>query len=63
MVWMPKMLKEELKEKLIERGKEIGDPDLINKIADETVGTDEATVYEWLQKVGHPAVKMESIVG
>jgi len=63
MVWMPKMLKEELKEKLIERGKEIGVPDFFDKIADETVGTDEATVYEWLKKVGHPAVEMESIIG
>ena len=34
MVWMPKMLKEELKERLIKRGEELGDPDFINKIAD-----------------------------
>ncbi|MBW1713665.1 MAG: CO dehydrogenase/CO-methylating acetyl-CoA synthase complex subunit beta, partial [Deltaproteobacteria bacterium] len=61
-VWLPKMLKEELKEKLMERGKEIGVPDFYDKIADETVGTDEATVYEWLKKVGHPALEMEPLI-
>ena len=62
-VWLPKSLKEELKEKLMERGKEIGIPDLYDKIADETVGTDEATVYEWLKKVGHPALEMDPLIG
>ncbi|MFH1033032.1 MAG: acetyl-CoA decarbonylase/synthase complex subunit alpha/beta [Pseudomonadota bacterium] len=63
LVWMPKSLKEELREGLERRGKEIGVPDLIDKIADETVGIDEASVYEFLQKVGHPAVSMDPIVG
>ncbi|MBW2617463.1 MAG: CO dehydrogenase/CO-methylating acetyl-CoA synthase complex subunit beta [Deltaproteobacteria bacterium] len=63
MVWMPKMLKEELKERLVLRGEELGVPDLYDKIADETVGIDEAKVYEWLQKAGHPAVGMDPIVG
>ncbi len=63
MVWMPKSLKEELREGLEKRGKELGIPDLIDKIADETVGTDEATVMAFLQKVGHPALTMDPIVG
>jgi len=63
LVWMPKSLKEELRDGLERRGKEIGIPDLIDKIADETVGTDEATVWEFLQKVGHPAVNLPPIVG
>ncbi len=63
MVWMPKSLKEELKEGLERRGEELGVPDLIEKIADETVGTDEATVLEFLQKVGHPALEMDPITG
>ena len=63
MVWMPKALKEELREELLRRGEEIGVPDLIDKIADETVGTDEASVMEFLQKVGHPAVSMEPLIG
>ncbi len=63
MVWMPKSLKEELREGLLRRGEELGVPDLIDKIADETVGTDEASVLEFLQKVGHPALSMDPIVG
>jgi acetyl-CoA synthase len=63
MVWMPKSLKEELAEGLKRRGEELGVPDLIDKIADETVGTDEATVLEFLQKVGHPAMEMDPITG
>jgi acetyl-CoA synthase len=63
MVWMPKSLKEELREGLERRGKELGVPDLIDKIADESVGTDENTVMEHLKKVGHPALEMEPITG
>jgi len=63
MVWMPKSLKEELEEGLKRRGQELGVPDLIDKIADETVGIDEATVLEHLQKVGHPAMEMDPITG
>ncbi|BEQ17135.1 acetyl-CoA decarbonylase/synthase complex subunit alpha/beta [Desulfoferula mesophila] len=63
MVWMPKSLKEELAEGLKRRGEEMGVPDLFDKIADETVGIDEATVLEFLQKVGHPAMNMDPITG
>ncbi|KPA15325.1 bifunctional acetyl-CoA decarbonylase/synthase complex subunit alpha/beta [Candidatus Magnetomorum sp. HK-1] len=63
MVWMPKILKEELKDRIDKRGQEIGVPDLYDKIADETVGTTEDEVYAFLQKVKHPAIEMESLVG
>ncbi|MCD6293964.1 MAG: CO dehydrogenase/CO-methylating acetyl-CoA synthase complex subunit beta [Deltaproteobacteria bacterium] len=63
MVWMPKMLKEELKDRLISRGEELGVPDLIDRIADETVGTDEETVLAFLKEKDHPALKMDPIVG
>jgi len=63
MVWMPKMLKEELKERLIKRGEELGVPNLYDLIADETVGTTEEEILPWLQKVGHPALTMEPLVG
>jgi acetyl-CoA synthase len=62
MVWMPKNLKEELKDRIAKRGKEMGVPDLYDKIADETVGTTEAEVMEFLQKVKHPALTMEPLV-
>jgi len=58
-VWMPKELKEALKEKLIERGKEIGIDNFYDMIADEDVGTDPDTVVEFLTKVGHPALTMD----
>ncbi len=63
MVWMPKSLKEELKERLEMRGKELGVPDLIDRIADETVGTDEESVLAYLKEKDHPALKMDPIVG
>jgi acetyl-CoA synthase len=63
LVWMPKILKEELKERLIKRGEELGDPDFINKIADETIGISEEEIMPFLEKVGHPALSMDPIIG
>ena len=63
MVWMPKSLKEELRERLVTRGEEIGYPNLVDMIADETVGVSEDEIYPFLEKVGHPAIKMDPIVG
>ena len=62
-VWMPKSLKDELRERLEMRGEELGVPDLIDRIADETVGTDEETVLAYLKEKDHPALKMDPIVG
>jgi acetyl-CoA synthase len=62
LVWMPKSLKEELRERLIKRGEELGYPNLIDMIADETVGTTEDEIYAFLEEKGHPALKMESIL-
>jgi len=63
MVWMPKMLKEELKERIVARGEEMGVPGLYDMIADETVGTTEEEILPFLQEKGHPALNMESLVG
>jgi len=63
MIWMPKQLKEELRDRLIKRGEELGCPNLIDLIADETVGTTEDEILPWLKEKGHPALSMESIVG
>ena len=62
MVWMPKALKEELKERIEKRGVEMGVPDLYDKIADETVGITEEEIMPFLEKVGHPALKMDPLV-
>ena len=61
-VWMPKELKEALSEKINERGKEQGEPDLINKIADETIATTTEDLLAHLEKVGHPALTMEAVM-
>ncbi len=61
-VWMPKMLKEELREKLQKRAEELGVPDLVDKIADETVATTEEEVKAWIEKVNHPVLKLPPLV-
>jgi len=63
MVWMPKHLKEEIKERIIARSTELGDPDFYDKIADETVGTTEEEILPWLEEKKHPALEMESMLG
>jgi acetyl-CoA synthase len=63
MVWMPKSLKEEIKERLKRRAEELGVPDLIDRIADETVGTTEDEVLAFLKEKDHPALKMDPMVG
>ena len=62
-VWMPKILKEEIKERLDKAGKELGVPDLYDKIADETVGVTEEEILPWLEEKGHPAISMDPILG
>ncbi len=61
-VWLPKMMKEEIKDKLIERCKEIGMPELYDMIATEENGTTEEEILAFLKKVGHPALTMEAVV-
>ncbi|MBN2119785.1 MAG: CO dehydrogenase/CO-methylating acetyl-CoA synthase complex subunit beta [Candidatus Omnitrophica bacterium] len=61
-VWMPKELKETLGEKLKKRCEEEGDPDLINKIADETQATTSEELLAHLEKVGHPALSLEALL-
>jgi len=63
MVWMPKSLKEEIKERIIKRGEELGVPNFYDMIADETVGITEEEILPFLQKVGHPAISMPPIIG
>ena len=62
LVWMPKSLKEELKEGLMRRGEEIGMPDFIDRIADETVGITEEEIMPFLQEKQHPALSMDPII-
>jgi len=61
-VWMSKELKEGLGEKLKQRCQEIGQPDLLDKIADETQATTSEQLLEFLNKVGHPALNMPALL-
>ncbi|MCK5405356.1 MAG: CO dehydrogenase/CO-methylating acetyl-CoA synthase complex subunit beta, partial [Desulfobulbaceae bacterium] len=59
-VWLPKMLKEEISEKLKERCKEEGMPELYDMIATEDNGTTEEEILKFLKEKGHPALSMEA---
>ena len=59
---MPKELKEALADRLKARCSEIGEPGLLDKIADETIATDAAALVEYLEKVKHPALSMPPLV-
>jgi acetyl-CoA synthase len=60
-VWMPKMLKEEIKDKLVQRAKELGldGEEYLAKIADESTATTEEEVLEFITKANHPATALE----
>ena len=57
-VWMPAALKEEIRERLAERLEEIGNPDLLDKIATENDATTSEELLEFLTKVEHPVLAM-----
>jgi len=61
-VWMPKALKERVKEGFQRRAAEEGVPDLLDKIADETICEDSEKLLEYLTSVGHPALEMEPMI-
>jgi len=61
-VWMPKELKEYLLDRLKKRAQELGYTDLIEKIADETNATNLEELLNFLEKVEHPALKMEPLL-
>jgi acetyl-CoA synthase len=63
LVWMPKILKEEIRERLIKRGEEVGMPDLIDRIADDTIGVTEEEILPFLQEKKHPALEMDPLIG
>ncbi len=60
-VWMPKDLKDFLREDLDKVGKTLGIENFTDLIADETTGTDVASVQAFMEKVKHPALTMWDI--
>ncbi len=61
-VWMTKELKDALSDKLKKCAEEIGEPDFVEKIADETIATTTEELLPYLQKVNHPALSMEPMM-
>jgi acetyl-CoA synthase len=62
LVWMPKMLKEEIAGRFNARAEEIGIANLLEMIADETIGVTEDEILPFLQEKGHPVLSMEPIM-
>jgi acetyl-CoA synthase len=60
-VWMPTMLKEEIKDNFLKRADELelGGEEFLAKIADETTATTEEEVLEFITEAGHPVTALE----
>ncbi len=63
MVWMPKVVKDEIRDRLNKRGAEMGVENFADLIADETVGVTEEEILPWLEEKGHPALSMDPLIG
>ena len=61
LVWMPKELKEAMRAKLETRLAEAGMDGFLDKVCDETIATNAEELVEFLAKVEHPAMAMESL--
>ena len=61
-VWMPKILKEEIRDRLQKRAEEENTPDLFEMIADDEVGITEDEVLRYIKEKGHPALSMEKVM-
>ncbi len=60
-VWMTKQLKDEVEERLKPQLEKMGMADLFDRIATEEDAEDPEALVEYLSKVGHPALAMESL--
>jgi acetyl-CoA synthase len=61
-VWMTRELKDLLAADLKKRFTEQGAPDLLDKIADDTMTTDSHAVRKFMEKVQHPALGMQDML-
>ena len=61
-VWLPKMLKEEIAERMKPICEEMGIPNFSDMIADETIGTTEEEILPFLEEKGHPALTMNPLM-
>lgn len=61
LVWMTKELKEMLGDDLRKRFAEQNAPDLLDKIADETIAIEAKDLRAYMERVSHPALSMEEM--
>jgi CO dehydrogenase/CO-methylating acetyl-CoA synthase complex beta subunit len=62
LVWIPSQLKDELKNRLVQKLADKGLVDFFDKIADETKATTIEELMVCLEKAGHPALAMKPLV-
>ena len=62
LVWMPKALKEGIRERFQKEAERVGEPDLWDKIATEEEAATEEEVIEFLAKVNHPAISLDPLM-
>ncbi len=60
-VWMSSFLKQTMAEELRQVCERIGEPDFLDKVADETICTDVEGLLQFLEEKGHPALTMPSL--
>ena len=60
-VWMSSYLKESMGDELRQVCEKIGEPDLLDKIADERVATTVEELLPYLEEKAHPALTMDPI--
>lgn len=61
-VWMSSILKQTMAEELKKAAEYAGEPDLLDKIADETICTDVNDLVKFLEEKGHPALTMDPLM-
>lgn len=61
-VWMPKSLKDEIADRFNAMAEELGMPDLLSRVADETVGKTEEEIIAFLEEKEHPALTMDPLM-
>ncbi|MBW1945910.1 MAG: CO dehydrogenase/CO-methylating acetyl-CoA synthase complex subunit beta, partial [Deltaproteobacteria bacterium] len=62
-VWLPKIMKDEIADKLKAVCADIGMPELFDMIATEEQGTTEEEIMAFMKEKGHPALEMEDAIG
>ena len=61
-VWMPKMLKDDVRSRFERRAKDEGVPDLLERIADESVGSTIEEIMPFLEKSQHPVLALPPLM-